>query len=65
VFTAAAKTSKGCGILKYSKHAQASAALLALNGVHTWDGCSGCEGPMVVEWMDASRLTSAGAAAGD
>ncbi len=62
---ATAKTSKGCGIVKYSKPEQASAALLALNGVHTFDGYSGSEGPMVVEWMDSSRLTSAGAAAGE
>jgi RNA recognition motif-containing protein len=57
-----AKASKGCGTVKYSTSEAASAALLALNGVHTFEAHQGCEGPMVVEWMDASRLTSADAA---
>jgi RNA recognition motif-containing protein len=56
---ATARTSKGCGTVKFCKPEAASAALLALNGVHSFDAYPGCEGPMVVEWMDVSRLSSA------
>jgi len=56
---ATAKTSKGCGTVQYSKAEEASAAMLALHGVQTFEEFSGSEaGPMVVEWMDASRLTA-------
>lgn len=61
---ATAKTSKGCGTVQYTSTDEADAALQALNGVHTFAGYPSCEGPIVVEWMDPSRLTSAEAAAG-
>ena len=61
---ATAKTSKGCGTVQYSKPEEASAAMRALNGVFMFEGFSGCEGSMVVEWMDASRLTAPSDAAG-
>lgn len=61
---ASAKTSKGCGTVQYAEAEEASTAMLALNGVHSFEGFPACEGPMVVEWMDASRLTSPEEAAG-
>lgn len=54
---ATAKTSKGCGIAKFSTADEARAAMHGLDGVHRFDSYPGSEAPMVVEWMDPSRLT--------
>jgi RNA recognition motif-containing protein len=54
---ATAKTSKGCGLVEYTTQEEAQAAMDALNGNYRFDSYPGSEAPMVVEWMDASRLT--------
>lgn len=57
---ATAKTSKGCGIVVYSSCSEAKAALEALNGMKPFEGYPGCDMPMVVEYVDASRITPPG-----
>jgi hypothetical protein len=54
---ATAKTSKGCGLVEYTTQDEAKAAMDGLNGNYTFDNYPGSEAPIVVEWMDASRLT--------
>lgn len=54
---ATAKTSKGCGLVEYGSNREAKAAKDALHGVYMFDAYEGCESPMVIEWMDATRLT--------
>jgi RNA recognition motif-containing protein len=55
---ATAKTSKGCGIVAFSSYSEAKAALEALNGAKPFKSHPGCDMPMVVEYVDASRLTT-------
>lgn len=50
-----AKTSKGCGFVRFSTHTAAAAALQALNGKHMFENS---EAPMVVEWLDPARLAN-------
>lgn len=50
-----AKTSKGCGFVRYKEHAAAAAALEALNGKFMFETS---EAPMVVEWIDPARLVT-------
>lgn len=51
----AAKVSKGCGIVQFTSHAAAQAALEALNGKHMFKDS---EAPMVVEWVDVRMLST-------
>jgi RNA recognition motif-containing protein len=53
---ATAKTSKGCGIVVFSSCSAAKAALEALNGAKPFEGYPGCDMPMVIEYVDASRI---------
>lgn len=50
-----AKTSKGCGFVRFSEPKAAAAALEALNGKHMFESS---EVPMVVEWIDPARLAN-------
>lgn len=43
--------------MQYSHPEEAKAAMLALNGVYSFEDYPGNEAPMVVEWMDPSKLT--------
>lgn len=52
-----ARTSKGCGTVRFATPQAAAAALAALNLVHTFPGYDGFDEdePMVVEWLNPSR----------
>ncbi|WIA13337.1 hypothetical protein OEZ85_006919 [Tetradesmus obliquus] len=52
---ATARTSKGCGVVTFSRHESAAAALAALHGKHMWPES---EAPMVIEWLDPCRLAA-------
>lgn len=43
---------QGCGLVVYARHAEARAALEALNGKFVWPGA---RSPMVIEWCDPSK----------
>jgi hypothetical protein len=45
----------GCGVVTFTCHESAAAALEALHGKYMWPDS---EAPMVVEWMDPSRLAA-------
>lgn len=43
---------QGCGLVVFSQHGEASAALEALNGRFVWPAA---RSPMVVEWCDPNK----------
>jgi phosphoinositide-3-kinase regulatory subunit 4 len=43
---------QGCGLVVFSQHSEAAAALQALNGRFVWPGA---RSPMVIEWCDPSK----------
>ncbi|GFR41383.1 hypothetical protein Agub_g2066 [Astrephomene gubernaculifera] len=46
-----APTTKGCGLVTMGSHAEAVAAIAALDSQYVWEGM---ETPMVVKWMDTA-----------
>lgn len=58
-FTCPALTScvTRCHVPAFDLQDEAQAAIEGLSGLHKFDGYPDCDSPMVVEWMDASRLT--------
>eukprot|EP00878_Enallax_costatus_P011299 GHUV01011796.1.p1 GENE.GHUV01011796.1~~GHUV01011796.1.p1 ORF type:complete len:536 (+),score=161.13 GHUV01011796.1:273-1880(+) len=57
-----AKTSKGCGFVRFSERSAAAAALEALNNKHMFENS---EAPMVVEWIDPARVANRHHSQGD
>jgi RNA recognition motif-containing protein len=49
-----APTTKGCGLITMGSHADAEAAIAALDGRYKWAGTEAGAPPMVVKWMDGA-----------